>query len=152
MQFAYDLDGTLLDTEAAVRKAYELAGLIPPPNFFGRPVKEWLKTTPANIELHKLKNKFYMEETWKMVEPLPALEIFDRCRGVILTGASQAAARFLCEKFHIKHTKLLTGLSVQNKITWMNQEEDAGIYMDDDLTAIQAIARNTRWTILTVFK
>lgn len=152
MQFVFDLDGTLLDTEEAVRKAYIMAGVTPPANFFGRPAWEWMKDTPLNRELHKQKNRHYKETTWRMVTALPMLELFDRTKGIILTGASQEAARMLCEKFNIQPSKLLTCLSVKDKINWLNKQEEPGIYFDDDHIACETMLRNTRWMVCLVCK
>lgn len=90
MIYVFDLDGTLIDSEATVRAAYEMAGTQMPDDAWGKPWQSW-----CGIYYHSRKCEFYNQ----MLHEIPTLPPMDLLKEMtaagenvgILTGASHEA-------------------------------------------------------------
>ncbi len=143
MFYAFDLDGTLVDSRATVLQAYRLVGVEPPPDFFYRPWKEWLH----DEEKHQQKNAVYLGML-KHVKPLPLMSLYHTliCPRLIMTGASKLAAMAIATKFSLDQRSLIYELSVEDKIRRMNAMR-SGIMFEDQLDAATKMRKETQWTI-----
>lgn len=149
MLYAFDLDGTLVDTRQAVLRAYMDVGVTPPDDFFVRPWHTWLTSYENNQAKHDAKNARY-RELMHLVRPMPLLELFrelSRHNKVVLTGASKDAVHTIYTHFDIKCSKTLWGLTVDQKIGYMNSFGDRGIMFEDQLQAADKMRKETKWTI-----
>lgn len=159
MYYAFDLDGTLVDTKELIIASYKRVGVTPPEDFFGKPWQEWLD----DEEKHRQKNEVYIAMIPKHLKPLPLLSLFQRLivddgpggikyAPTILTAASQIAALAILQHLKLECAiyNLHAGLTLQMKINWMNlkssQGED-GIMFEDNIHTVKAMRSNTRWTI-----
>lgn len=145
---AFDIDGTLFDTQHAVQRAYECAGAPMDKWQWGRPATEWLLDAEGNFleDVHRAKNYFYAYEVEKLC-PLPAFWLFRRQGGLILTGASQEAAEAILRYWNLNPVILTAGATLKQKISCL-QQYPAGIYYDDDDDAARHIEEETRWKVV----
>jgi phosphoglycolate phosphatase-like HAD superfamily hydrolase len=139
--YVFDLDGTLLDTRAAVIEAYRIVGVTPPKDFFGRSWKEWLK----DERKHREKNEAY-RHCLGLIEELPLLEMLRNTNSMILTGASLEAVSLLRKRFFptwfgAAHTEL----TIAGKVDILNGLDEIGMYFDDDESAINTVKKETKW-------
>jgi hypothetical protein len=93
------MDGTLFDTFAATKKAYELSGVTEyKKEFWGLNYKEW----GCPEEIHREKRRWYTANL-TLIEPAWALPYYDVAErtghAVILTGASEDTVKLLREHF-----------------------------------------------------
>lgn len=154
MRYAFDLDGTLVDSREAILSAYHLAGANPPPNFFMLSRDQWL-VGPSAEEVHKAKNKIYIKSIPTMVRRLPLMDLYEalcweeRVEITILTGASREAARAVMKAHSRKpyyKNDMICGITVSEKIAWMN-DGDIGIMFEDQEEAAKRMKKETQWTI-----
>lgn len=152
MRYAFDLDGTLIDSQTAVLNAYLKAGVNPPPNFFVMPWRNWLQGQEAE-RLHALKNKIYVEQMIPHIKALPLMNLYKSMCGiswgadpVVLTGASSEAVAAIRRQFILHRGEWHCEMSVSDKIDWMNTE-GKGIMFEDQLDAAKQMKEYTRWTI-----
>jgi len=154
VRYAFDLDGTLLDTKDAVRQAYVDAGVSPPLDFFGKPFVEWFKGTEEEAKaLRKAKAAAYRTRIYEgMVTALPLLSLYrhlaatDR-QPIILTGASYESVYLLAEKFRLQVGTILAGCGVKDKASFLNQYDTAGIMFEDNVESSKYLRAATGWTI-----
>lgn len=106
MLYAFDLDGVLVDTQEANRRAYLSIGTTPPPDFHQRPWQEWTDAAThdrKNTELPRFRDLIkilpLIELVWKI---LPDVRIISMC--------SQGAYDLLIEKEPI-FREVLQGLT-----------------------------------------
>lgn len=145
MHYAFDLDGTLVDTKYALLEAYRAAGVEPPNDFFGKPFSEWYKRADADI-VHYNKNKAYMS-LLNLVNPLPLMELYKTLNyPPILTGASHSATTMILKHFQLCPEVVHTEMSVSKKIRLMLAYE-SGIMFEDNQEAAQRMRMETKWTI-----
>jgi hypothetical protein len=145
--YAFDLDGTLIDSREAVLTAYRAVGVEPPPDFFGKSWREWL-LDPVK---HKAKNAVYLKMIEEgLVKELPLLELYrtlDRYEhAYILTGASLEAGAAIVKRWGFAQDRTYFGLSLDNKLQWM-QFYRQGIMFEDNEFAVRRMRKETRWTI-----
>ena len=156
MHFSFDLDGTLLDTRAAVRVAYSAVGVAMPEDAWGQPWREWLIDVCSGNEvlayqLHRAKNAAYLALIKKsaMVEVLPPLRVLQEllsrhgaAQCSIITGASRSAARALMSEYGLPPFLLSgTGMTVQDKIEFLSAKSPRGVYVDDNAAAVAEVNR-----------
>lgn len=157
MHYAFDLDGTLVDTKELVRKAYIHAGVVPPDDFFGKTFFEWFTGDPQEAqEVHSNKQQYYMEHI-KSVKPLPLMELLKALvlagrAPTILTGASATSYQLLSSVFPILvDVQAETSLNLAGKIRYMNETAPIGIMFEDNLKAIEPLKKGTGWTICCTY-
>jgi hypothetical protein len=145
MLYAFDLDGTLIDSEQVVLSAYREVGVEPPADFFTRSWREWLN----DEKLHNDKNRVYLTKL-HLIEPLPLMRLYKdlwRWRPAILTGASSVPVDVIADMFDLKRKDIYTEMSIADKIAMMNRQPYKGIMFEDQLTAAKRMRRQTKWTI-----
>lgn len=152
--WVFDLDGTLVDTQKAVRVAYARAGVNMPEGVWGKPWRQWLPLVTINAEFaHLTKNLHYPSALTSHAKELPLLRHARRMRAPILTGASESAAFAVSLRFFgIPPLNIvLTEAMLLDKILWLNKQTSASeiTYVDDDSTARAVVANNTRCRVLT---
>jgi phosphoglycolate phosphatase-like HAD superfamily hydrolase len=153
MQYAFDLDGTLVDTRKVIRDAYTHAGHPPPEDFFGKTFAEWFKGDAIEAQrVHSLKQQYYMEHA-KEVRPLPLMSLFTALAiggraPRIFTGASYNALQILAYHFPIiAQVEWLCSLTLEAKIRTMNESNVPGIMFEDNAAAAVLMRASTEWTI-----
>jgi hypothetical protein len=148
MIYAYDLDGTLVDSEPLVRRAYELAGANPPIDFFGKPFHEW----SSDWQMHARKQRIYIDLIAKQgITALPLTALARITGGHIVTGASIDAVETIVQALDLRHLHCHTSLSVERKAVILNYiSGEGGIMFEDSLLAVQKLKELTKWTILHV--
>lgn len=148
MLAVFDLDGTLIDNEVAVREAYRMAGVAMPDDAWGKPVGGWC--TP---EQHAIKQEVYKA----------CLNLYGRdglglfywttafAHKTILTGASRRSAHDALEFLGIPGGNLsLYGASLVEKIAWINgaMKVEPIVYVDCDRDIAMKIEKETKCRIL----
>jgi hypothetical protein len=147
MLYAFDLDGTLADTREAVTIAYRSVGVEPPPDFFGKPWREWL----TDAALHEAKNQVYREIAPHYIKPTPLVKLFKLTGGMIITGASAEAANVVLRALHLSRPRYLyTQLNMQDKANVLNLHGEEGIVFEDSITIADYLKEKTRWTVCRV--
>lgn len=146
MRYAFDLDGTLVDSKLAVHQAYVDVGVLPPEDFFTRPWFTWLN----DKALHDAKNEKYLELIPSLVKPLPLMRLFKQLTGKadvsILTGASRIAAQAIVDHFQLLPDLMLCGMDMKAKISVM-VEWRYGIMFEDNLSHAKNMRKETKWTV-----
>jgi hypothetical protein len=147
--WVFDLDGTLVLTQAAVIAAYEHVGICMPPQAWGRPWVEWLRTEAGlpDHAAHAAKNRVYPSYLARLARPTGLLRhaVINRCP--ILTGASNDAVRAVEACFEVDLNVAGFGLSLQDKIEWLN-DNTPGVYVDDDEKHRRAVSERTLWKVV----
>lgn len=144
MLYAFDLDGTLIDSHDTVLESYMDVGVTPPPDFFTRSWHEWLK----DPELHRRKNALYLQKI-PLIKPLPLMELFKLLGkdASIMTGASREACAAIAKHFNLNLRQIHWELSVDSKIWVMNRALIPGIMFEDQRVAAERMRRETCWTV-----
>lgn len=145
MKWVFDLDGTLIDNQRAIREAYIAAGVTT--HVFHRPWHEWC--TPAQ---HKRKNELYpaLLKQHGVMTPLGVTILqYAPCPVRVLTGASKEALEAVFDAFPSLRDVLhvTSGLSPYDKADWL-AATGWGAYVDDDDTCRHIIGARTTWAIL----
>lgn len=147
MHYAYDLDGTLADTRRAVVEAYRAVGVEPPENFFGKPWREWL----TDSALHDRKNAIYPQYVRKYVRPTHLVDTFKATGGLIITGASNEAARIVLDSIGLEDAIMVfSELSMQGKANLLNGLSEEGVVFEDSEIISAYLKENTKWTVCRV--
>lgn len=128
----FDLDGTLFDTFAATKAAYEKAGL---PEYtvqhFRTPNSVW----HCSPEIRQRKRELYKDFLFA-VKPGWAFEFYRPNEDIILTGASKESVDLLRAKFNVPLScPFGYGLTKASKATILENLAAVGpqlIYYDDD--------------------
>jgi len=130
IQFIFDMDGTIVDSQAAVRKAYKKAGLVMPDDAWGKTAAEW--DCPPDI--HRMKERLYLAVLRSTGMRLHAADFLATVHGSVLTGASLAAVDAV-QKF-LRHKFPVVGAACDHdtKIMMLRKaaQESRVIYVDDD--------------------
>lgn len=144
MEWVFDLDGTLIDSQEAVRRAYEAAGVRMPPEAWGKPWREWLGDEAA----HRRKEALYPEFLRQYARPKALYRTAQRLRAPVLTGASGAAAKAVQEAFG-PLSVALAGATAEAKGRWLAARAAGGFYVDDLLHDDPRLRRQaTQWSLL----
>jgi len=147
MIYAYDLDGTLVDSEPLIRKSYELAGATPPADFFGKPFQDWSR----DWEMHKRKHTIYIDMIARRgITALPLAELARRTGGHVVTGASYEAVVEIGKRLNLQNLVYHVGLSTSDKARVLNNLGETGIMFEDLLPVAEKLKELTKWTILHV--
>lgn len=146
MLYAYDLDGTLADTRQAVLLSYRAVGVEPPPDFFGKPWREWLN----DEDLHRRKNEVYAEYVRTHVKPTRLVDTFKKTGGFIITGASYRAAHMVMSSIGIELAFVYSELTMHDKATILNMFDAPGIVFEDSQSIADHLRENTSWTVCRV--
>lgn len=148
MLYAYDLDGTLAHTREAVLEAYRAAGVEPPPDFFGKPWREWLQ----DEEVHRLKNAYYAQFCTKHIKPTRLVDLYYRTGGIVITGASREAAEVVMTTIGINPEIVSCELSMVQKAEYLNNftrltKTEPGIVFEDSINIANYLKEHTTWTV-----
>jgi len=144
--YVFDLDGTLIDSGRAVLAAYRAAGLEPPPDFWGKPFNAWSDDWRA----HDKKNKLYPEMLKKFGKRLPCADLMEITGGHILTGASRDATLYALQFLNLHVEGIHTDCDDAEKLRQLGQQEEPGIYFDDDYRFCQRVRELTKWQVVHV--
>lgn len=146
MQYAFDLDGTLAHTRDAVLAAYRAVGVEPPEDFFGKTWREWLHD-PVK---HHQKNEVYLKMMNK-VQPTSIVDLFEQVGGIIVTGASAAAAYAVLQRLDMAREpeRVFTELNTKQKAECLNGR-GFGIVFEDSPDVAKYLKENTSWTTCLV--
>lgn len=141
-RWVFDLDNTLVYTHTAVIQAYKAAGVIMPPEAWGRPWREW-----TTQDVHDRKCKLYphilKRYAWTDELFLHAMSMY----APVITGASEAAVIALRELFGELNVQLMEATRL-DKVNWLN-EHPVGIYVDDDEGTRALVKEGTSWEVMT---
>lgn len=156
MHYAFDLDGTLIDTKHVLRSAYEEAGVSPPADFFGKPFFAWFKGTKEEAdEVRRRKHDAYRRSVVAgHVISLPLMHLYKRLTSVgastsIVTGASPASVQLIAGYLGLSpNTRMLTGCTMEDKAKYLSMVGELGIMFEDDRVVADYLRSNTTgWTI-----
>lgn len=153
--WAFDLDGTLLDTAELNRQAYETVGVKIPASAAGLSWVEWLpKMFGDNYEvaatLHRQKTSIYLraliESDLKGME-LPALEIAQElyadnpARVKILTASSLLSTRRLVNRFMVDTIEYHAELQYEKRMTLLRGWAmfSSVTYVDDNIKTVEKL-------------
>lgn len=95
---AFDLDGVLIDSRAAVKAAYLSAGVEQPDDAWGKPAESWLPDlTDEPGAVHEAKQRAYPRALVNHARPLAGTEVArrllkDRVKVTVVTHASWRSA------------------------------------------------------------
>jgi hypothetical protein len=144
MTYAFDLDGTLIDTKEAVVQAYRIAGVEMPEDAWGKPWHEWLK----DETIHHKKNEVYPDMLKQFASVLPLFTIALRLNAPVITGASNEAVIAIQSVFGSLN---IVGIQCSRleKILWLNRQRERGCYVDDDDATLLLVKEFTTWKPLT---
>ena len=148
--YIFDLDGTLVDTHAAVTEAYRRVGVIMPDDAWGMPWTAWLKSKV----LHERKAKVYPECLKEFASKLPLFDFAQQHHAPIITGASPRAVHAIQNQFGQLNI-IKTSCTRQEKITWLINIQDGIIdvqtgrnnrganlvYVDDDKQIVKYLEK-----------
>lgn len=164
----FDLDGTLVDTETLVRRAYELVGVTMPDDAWGMAASQWLVAAcdgdeERARELHELKNTAYRTLLHAHgIERLPAASLAlelnskrhkDRFSVGILTGASYDAAFAVRRAARLQQLPFISvGASFELKASMLRDLAPTGVFFDDNLECCETVLAQTDWTVLHITK
>lgn len=147
MIYAFDLDGTLVDSRDANLAAYRMIGVEPPEDFNVRPWGEW--TTKA---IHDAKNIMFEQFAADHIHALPLMELARECGGHVLSMCSRpcmAMIRRLVD-FGPNIDNVVHSMSIMDKVDYLS-DLGTGIYWDDSAKACEIISRHLRgWQICHV--
>ncbi len=143
--YIFDLDGTLVDTRAAVKEAYRRVGVTMPDDAWGVPWTAWLKSK----SLHENKAKAYPRCLKEFASKLPLFDFAQKHQAPIITGASTLAVQAIEKEFGQLNI-IKTYASRQEKIKWIinicdgtfkvptgaGNRVEGVIYVDDDEVVI----------------
>ena len=150
--YIFDLDGTLIDSQEAVKQAYKRVGVDMPETAWGRPSTEWLSVP----QLHKQKNDYYLVCLKLYGTALPLLVYAQEYRCPVLTGASRQAVAHVQTVFGQLNMGLC-GASREQKVEYLQllknyrqrQRKYPITYVDDDAQARDLIRKKVTCTVLS---
>jgi len=146
MKLVWDLDGTIVDTKAANEWAYESLGVKPPKDFYERHWSEW-----TDESVHQRKGWITAHYIRMLGKPGPVMQLWINNGGTILTSASEATVNAVRDTFPVLGSAdIRWGKTLQDKIDWLNGQEEPGCYFDDSLRTIQRVREDTKWTAILV--
>lgn len=122
-----------------------MAGVEPPPDFFGKPWKAWLD----DAEAHHRKNEFYRELAPKLVRPTLLVDTFVRTDGIIITGASFEGACIVLRALNLLDhvSQLHCELTMVGKAEFLNHFDTPGIVFEDSPTIARYLKEHTEWMV-----
>lgn len=132
MWYVSDCDGVLADTRAAVKRAYELAGVEMPDDAWGKPWYLWL----ADEDAHKRKSAYYERALIAVGECLDGAHHLLRARELgysvgVLSGASESSVRAVLRLCSIPDVPILGHSEGSMGKAIVLRKLGAGIYVDD---------------------
>lgn len=147
MRLVFDLDGTLVDTREANRRAYLTIGVTPPDDFHQIPWQSWVAP-----ERHAAKQEIFAQFLPVHGKLLPAYtEVMSRTGGVILTNASERSVAVVLQTFpELVRYDLVHGVPPRAKPGWLAEHGETGIYFDDSSFTLELVRNHTRWQTVNV--
>ena len=133
IKFIFDMDGTIVDSQKAVRIAYKKAGLVVPEDAWGKTAREW--DCPPDI--HEMKCRLYPAVLLSTGRRMHAADFLETVHGSVITGAGLPAVEAV-RKF-LRHDFPLVGHSCTHEMKMDVLRSEAAIggitvfYVDDDL-------------------
>lgn len=145
MLFAFDLDGTLIQTAAANWQAYVNIGVMPPPDFHQRRWEGWI-----DKETHDRKNQELAEIYRDYFKPLPLLQFAELQPYYILSSISEDAWRLWAKVHKFPNAqRIITNLTLEQKAAFLNERQPS-LYFDDSAASCKYIQENTKWSSIQV--
>lgn len=143
--WVFDLDGTLVNTYEAVRRAYLEVGVEMPTDAWGQPWQEWC--SPVQ---HAAKCLVYPEFVRRYATRLPLYDFARDTRAPVLTGASLEAVRAVQQCFGPLNIRGVEQ-TITDKITALGDfsSDLRRVYVDDDSKALALVALRTDWVIMS---
>jgi len=145
LQFVFDFDGVLVETKAAIKKAWRMAGVNPPKDFWKRPWQSWCH----DPEAYEKRDEHY-KKCLDMVTLLPMIEVAKATGGVILTNGSERRVLATIEHFRITGCIVKCGLNAVQKAEELNKFSSPGVYFDDNWENVAIIRKLTQWKVIHV--
>ncbi len=142
--YAFDLDGTLIDSHAAVKESYRLAGATLPSNAFELRWQEW-----CSPEIHAAKSKLYPSVLKTHAKLMPLMQYVVQCNLPVLTGASPEAVAAIESAFSLKLNVVATRLLAIDKAKLLTQISGYGTFVDDTPEVRDVIQRMTSWRVIS---
>lgn len=151
LQYAYDLDGTLIETRTANWMAYKQLGVEPPVDFHQRPWETWCART-----VHERKNAILPSYAGHM-RMLPMFAFALHHKGTILSMCSEKAFELIIETFPRLRDigPIHIGLSVDRRLSWLRNNQQEGtrrFYFDDSPSFCDILEREKiGWQTCRIF-
>jgi phosphoglycolate phosphatase-like HAD superfamily hydrolase len=144
----FDCDGVLVDSRAAVEKAYREAGVQPPDDFWGKPWQEWLPQACKGIYdamwYHKRKNEIYLNLIQRGAVPLLSggevfREMLDQGATLIVaTSGSMQAIQAVMRYHKLKPAATYYELRSEQRVSLLERIAmdylERCVYVDDNPT------------------
>jgi len=154
VQYAFDLDGTLIDSREAVYRSYIDAGVTPPKDFFGKPFSEWFEGTADEANVVRAKKAAAYASRVDSITCLPLMSLFKILgrqltdQVTLVTGASAESVRLLASRFAFPlNVAYVTGCTMGDKVDALLRTSEEGIMFEDDRAVAAYLRKHTRWTI-----
>jgi len=146
MRHVFDLDETLVSTREANLRAYKHIGVEPPEDFHVRPWQSW-----TTKELHDQKGEVLGEFVWDHVQLLPTFRILRATKGTILTNAAGRTLQHIVKVFpEIGLYNKIIERAPFEKILWLQQQVEPGVYWDDNADFCEQVRSATEWQAVHV--
>lgn len=140
MNFAFDLDGVLVDTQHALRAAYLSVGVTPPDNFNTVGWETW-----CTREQHDARNEA-LPSFAELVRPLPLLKFALQRRAPVLSSCSRPALKWVQKAIpSVAMLQVVCELRFESKLNAIRAIGETGVYFDDNSEFCDTVARETRW-------
>jgi beta-phosphoglucomutase-like phosphatase (HAD superfamily) len=143
MLYVFDLDGTLIDSEKAVRESYKAIGVSMPVSAWGQPAGTWATQAQRNA-----KNECYRFMLKRYGQMLPLYEQVSIARAIVITAASLRATQVV-QALYGPLNVMLTGATMSDKIRYLRTLAWSGIYVDDNPHARTRVNEETGWSSIS---
>lgn len=146
MHLVFDLEGTLVSTREANRRAYMLCGVTPPDDFHIRPWQEW-----CTRKQHEDKQDVLPGLMREHIALLPCFYVvYSKTGGLVLTNAAERSLNAICDAMPVIRTwTIYPEHTPEMKLSWL-KSRPTGVYFDDNTKLIEKIRRETRWQTVDV--
>jgi phosphoglycolate phosphatase-like HAD superfamily hydrolase len=153
-KYVFDLDGTLVNSRAAVTEAYRRAGVVMPEDAWGKPWQEWLVdpvTRALRHDVHNEKNRIYLsvlEELGQHTDLGLRVRMGFGAPATVITGASPQAVQSMRQCGLLSDTVKVEAyhLTAIGKVDWL-ATHGWGTYVDDDPRVRQLVKSFTTWCV-----
>jgi len=152
----FDLDGTIVDTEAYAREAYVMSGVTPPDDFFGKPWHVWLPDkvgAERAAMIHDAKAQKYIDLlSHAVLHALPAAQAVRDLFNIgwevgVITSSCQDSLGIALRAVGVADcvTFRASRVAPQLRPTMLNEVAPRGIYFDDLMSTCSLVGDKTDW-------